>query len=62
MYGGARFRQNRAPQNSTRARDRPLGPSQRRFQEFLTMQKVLILGAGKIGALVSGFLAECRDY
>ena len=26
------------------------------------MQKVLILGAGKIGALVSGFLAECRDY
>jgi saccharopine dehydrogenase-like NADP-dependent oxidoreductase len=26
------------------------------------MQKVLILGAGKIGALISGFLAECRDY
>ena len=26
------------------------------------MQKVLILGAGKIGALISGLLAECRDY
>ena len=26
------------------------------------MQKVLILGAGKIGALISGFLAECLDY
>jgi saccharopine dehydrogenase-like NADP-dependent oxidoreductase len=26
------------------------------------MQKVLILGAGKIGALISGFLAECREY
>jgi saccharopine dehydrogenase-like NADP-dependent oxidoreductase len=26
------------------------------------MQQVLILGAGKIGALVSGFLAESRDY
>ena len=26
------------------------------------MQQVLILGAGKIGALISGFLAECRDY
>ena len=24
------------------------------------MQKVLILGAGKIGALISGLLAECR--
>ena len=37
-------------------------PAQRRHQEFLTTQKVLILGAGKIGALISGFLAECRDY
>jgi saccharopine dehydrogenase-like NADP-dependent oxidoreductase len=26
------------------------------------MQKVLILGAGKIGALISGLLAESRDY
>jgi len=26
------------------------------------MQKVLILGAGKIGALISGLLAECGDY
>ena len=26
------------------------------------MQKVLILGAGKIGTLVSGLLAECHDY
>jgi saccharopine dehydrogenase-like NADP-dependent oxidoreductase len=26
------------------------------------MQKVLILGAGKIGALISGLLAECPDY
>ena len=26
------------------------------------MQQVLILGAGKIGALISGFLAESRDY
>lgn len=26
------------------------------------MQKVLILGAGKIGALISGLLAECLDY
>ncbi|HET9694223.1 MAG TPA: saccharopine dehydrogenase NADP-binding domain-containing protein, partial [Steroidobacteraceae bacterium] len=28
----------------------------------VTMQNVLILGAGKIGALISGFLAESRDY
>jgi len=26
------------------------------------MQKVLILGAGKIGALISGLLADCGDY
>jgi saccharopine dehydrogenase-like NADP-dependent oxidoreductase len=26
------------------------------------MQRVLILGAGKIGALISGLLAECLDY
>lgn len=26
------------------------------------MQKVLVLGAGKIGALISGLLAECGDY
>ena len=26
------------------------------------MQKVLVLGAGKIGALISGLLAESRDY
>ena len=26
------------------------------------MQEILVLGAGKIGALTSGLLAECGDY
>lgn len=26
------------------------------------MQQILVLGAGKIGALISGLLAECNDY
>ena len=39
-------------------------PTRRRFlfSGALPMQDILVLGAGKIGVLISGLLAECGDY
>jgi saccharopine dehydrogenase-like NADP-dependent oxidoreductase len=46
----------------TTPRDAPAPPAGRYPYSGAFMQDILVLGAGKIGALISGLLADCGDY